>query len=278
MPLSIDNVSEWLAAVRSIRGDTTDCGSLAGDNNRVTKDDMMGYDEGFDPNQPRPVCRDATDEEIRRMDAALAASRRPAHYTRVSRAPQRLSADASGWEDDGHYNSDADSDQGDVTEEETDGETDDSSEDEQDQSDFAQQLSNKARKRMRKRSGGPVVKRSKFDTLVGGGHLCMQDRLAIAAVGFKAPTLQSARRKCDRWILEGETEKLSNMFDDLVAECEPREHLRPFVMVPSLHGGFAPVGQVTQEILSLVQFADRDYLRELSCKVKGIITHIKNIE
>jgi len=59
---------------------------------------------------------------------------------------------------------DAESVQGDETEEETDGSSDESSSDERDQDDLAQQLGKKAKKRMRKRSGGAVAKRRKFDS------------------------------------------------------------------------------------------------------------------
>lgn len=276
MALSIDNVSQWVVTTRCTRA-----GVFADDHNRVTKDDLMGYHEGFDVGQPRPVFRDATEQEIRRMDAAIAASRRPAHTSRVSKAPQRWSADASGWEDDGYCNSDAESIQGDETEEdEEELSSDDESEtsdNEQDQQDLGRELGLKAKRGLSRKSPRKV-KRGKFDTLVGGGHLCMQDKLSIVALGFQAPPLQTALRRADRYILRCDTDKLSDLFDDLVAECEPRGNLRPFVMVPSLHGGFAPVGQVTQEVLSLMQYADRDYLRELSCKVDRIITHIKNIE
>jgi hypothetical protein len=40
----------------------------------------------------------------------------------------------------------------------------------------------------------------------------------------------------------------------------------------------APAGQVVQEILGTMQYAERPQLRELVRKVQLIITHIKNIE
>jgi len=278
MSLSTVDVSEWLEGVCTNKTDDPDLGAFRDDTNVCTSDDLSGYHYGFDEGQARPVFRDATPLEIRRMDAALALSRQPTHATRVSRAPVRWSADEMGWEEDDHLVDDAESVQGDETEEETDGSSDESSSDERDQHDLAHQLVSSAKKRMRKRSRGPVVKRSKFDSLVVGGHLTMHDKLAIVALGFKAPTLQSAHRKCERYILGGETEKLSNMLDDLIAECEPRSNMRSFVMVPSLHDSMAPVGQVVQEILGTMQYAERPRLRELVRKVQLIITHIKNIE